>query len=290
MQSLQRALLPLAVTSYFIYPITALAGTKYFMVFGDSYSTTGSWFPGNKPSASNPIGNPSMPGHTTSGGLNWVGQVTSQLNNSLILTYDFAVTGATTDKQLVDTYASDCFDDQVDTFHSSLARKPSYAPWTPGNTLAAVWIGINDVGENFWDRRPTPIDTILDRYFELLHTLYGDGVRKFVLLTIPSPVMIGQSEKDLKQLRSDIDTYNSDIAQRLAAFKSAHSGVTARVFDTGPYFEVAMNDPEAYGAPDATCINSDGVSCLWHDNYHPGLAIHELVAQGFVDALTGWFF
>ncbi|RYP12958.1 hypothetical protein DL767_010984 [Monosporascus sp. MG133] len=294
MQSLRRALLPLAVASSFISPITAQAGTKYFMVFGDSYSTTGSWFPGDKPSASNPIGNPSMPGQTTSGGLNWVGQVTSKLNNSLILTYDFAVTGATTDKELVDTYASHCFDDQVDTFHSNLASKPSYAPWTPKNTLAAVWIGINDVGENFWDRKPAPIDTILDRYFELLQILFNDGVRNFVLLTIPpfdrAPVMIGQSQIDLKQLRSDINTYNSDIAQRLAAFKSANRGVTAQVFNTAPYFEVAMNNPKAYGAPDATCINWDGVSCLWHDNYHPGLAIHKLVAQGFVDALTGSFF
>ncbi|RYO74218.1 hypothetical protein DL766_002965 [Monosporascus sp. MC13-8B] len=273
MQSLRRALLPLAVAFSFISPSTAQAGTKYFMVFGDSYSTTGSWFPGDKPSARNPIGNPSMPGQTTSGGLNWVGQVTSKLNNSLILTYDFAVTGATTDKELVDTYASDCFDDQVGTFHSNLARKPSYAPWTPKNTLAAVWIGINDVGENFWDRKPAPIGIILDRYFELLQTLYDDGIRNLVLLTIPHIV-----------------TYNSDISRRLAAFKSANRGVTAQVFDTAPYFEVAMNNPKAYGARDATCVNSDGVSCLWHDNYHPGLAIHKLVAQGFVKTLTGSFF
>lgn len=100
--------------------------------------------------------------------------------------------------------------------------------------------------------------------------------------------MIGQSETDLAQLRSDIDEYNAQIAERLATFKSANSGTTGQVFDTAPYFEAAINDPAAYGAPDATCYNSDGVSCLWYDNYHPGQAIHKLLAQGLGDALSGF--
>lgn len=137
-----------------------------------------------------------MPGQTTSGGLNWVGQVASKLNTTLVLTYDFAVSGATTDKELVDTYASACYDDQVDTFHSNLASKPSYAPWTAESALAAVWVGINDVGENFWDRTATPIDAILDRYFELLQVLYDDGIRNFVLLTIPRTAATQREDED----------------------------------------------------------------------------------------------
>lgn len=152
---------------------------------GDSYSTTGSWIGGDKPSASNPIGNPSLPGTTTTGGLNWVGQTVSKLNTSLILAYDFAVSGAVTDSAIVDGYASYNFDDQVGLFDTYLASKPDYAPWTSTNTLVAVWFGINDVGESFWDYEATPLDAVMDRYFELLQTLFDDGVTKFALFTIP---------------------------------------------------------------------------------------------------------
>lgn len=100
--------------------------------------------------------------------------------------------------------------------------------------------------------------------------------------------MIGQAETNLAQLRSDIDGYNAQISERLTAFKGANSGTTGQVFDTASYFETAIKDPAAYGAPDATCTNSDGVSCLWYDTYHPGQAIHELVAQGLGDALSGF--
>ncbi|KAH8203804.1 hypothetical protein TruAng_001981 [Truncatella angustata] len=274
---------------------SATSGTKYLMVFGDSYSTTGSWIGGDKPSASNPIGNPGLPGTTTSGGLNWVGQTVSKLNTSLVLAYDFAVSGAVTDSAIVDGYASYNFDDQVGLFQTYLSSKPSYATWTSSNTLVAVWFGINDVGESFWDYKATPIAAVMDRYFGLLQTLYDDGVTKFALFTIPpfdqAPVMIGQTTDRLNDLRSNITAYNAALGTRLATFKAANSGVTAQVFNTTPSFETVLKNPTAYGASsDLTCYNSDGTSCVWYDNYHPGQAIQKLVGQAFVSAFGGTFF
>ena len=80
--------------------------------------------------------------------------------------------------------------------------------------------------------------------------------------------------------------YNSLLSSALSSFKSANSGVNAYLYDTTTPFMTAINNPTAYGASSATCYNSDGVSCLWWNNYHPGQAIHNLVAQG-VAALTG---
>jgi hypothetical protein len=156
---------------------------------GDSYSTTNSWAGGTAPSASNPIGNPSFPGQTTSGGLNWVGQTIARQNSSLVFAYDLAVTGATTDKDIVDTYAQYNFDDQVETLFATYLAGGNGSPPTwgsdVGKVLAAVWFGINDVGEPFWDGISAPINTILDRYFGLLGQLYVSGLRNYVLFTIP---------------------------------------------------------------------------------------------------------
>ncbi|TGJ84307.1 hypothetical protein E0Z10_g4460 [Xylaria hypoxylon] len=265
------------------------AAAKYLLVFGDSYSTTNSWAGGTAPSASNPIGNPSFPGQTTSAGLNWVGQAIAKQNTSLIFAYDFAVTGATTDKEIVDTYAQYNFDDQVETLFSTYLSG-SAVPWkSAADVLVAVWCGINDVGEPFWDGISSPIDTILDRYFGLLDTLYAKGLRNYVLFTVPpfdrAPAIIYESATRVASLHSDIQTYNTKLATRLSKFKSAHTDVTAQIFDTTPTFKTILDNPTAYGAPDATCVNGNGKSCLWADTYHPGLVIHEYLAKALVKAV-----
>ncbi|KAI8167001.1 Acetylesterase [Colletotrichum sp. SAR 10_70] len=270
-----------------VTPRQANSSSKSLIVLssGDSYSTVGFWPGGTLPAAGNPLGNPALPGQTTSSGLNWVGHLTSTLNTSQILTYDFAVTGATTDKDIVDTYAQYCVDDQVDQYKQYV----SAAVTDKANALVAVWIGINDVGEPFWDKESAPVAKIMDRYFELLQTLADDGLKNFVLLSVPPfsdqiPAMIGQSETDLQRLRDDISSYNSELTTRLATFKSANSGVKGLVFDTKPSFDTVVENFAQYGAKDATCYGSS--DCIWADNYHAGLAIHKLLAQNLVKGVA----
>jgi hypothetical protein len=97
-----------------------------------------------------------------------------------VLTYDFAVTGATVDKEIVETYAQYCVDDQVAQYKEYVTDKLSGA-----ETLVAVWIGINDLGEPFWKKSAAPVKKTMDRYFELLETLTQTGLKKFALLTVP---------------------------------------------------------------------------------------------------------
>ncbi|KAK2046198.1 GDSL-like Lipase/Acylhydrolase [Colletotrichum somersetense] len=281
------ASLSLSFASPTPYVSSRQTAPKNLVVFGDSYSTVGFWPGGTLPAAGNPLGNPALPGQTTSNGLNWVGYLTSTLNTSLVLTYDFAVTGATTDKQIVDTYAQYCVDDQVSQYTQYVSSKINKA-----NTLVAVWIGINDVGEPFWDRQAAPVAKVMDRYFQLLQTLVNDGLKNFVLLTVPPfsdqiPAMIGQPETDLVRLRSDIASYNQELKDRFAALKSSKSGVKGIIFDTKPSFDLVVKNFAEYGARDATCYDSR--DCLWTDNYHAGLAIHKLLAENLVKAVSGNF-
>lgn len=155
---------------------------------GDSYSQTGFNVSSTKPSASNPLGNPPLPGWTASGGLNWVGFLASQFNRSTLLTYNFAYGGATTDAALVTPYAPTVlsFVDQVTQFSDSIASHPSYAPWTAANTLVGVWIGVNDVGNSYWTANETVLlGKVMDRYFQQLQIVYNAGARNFVLLSVP---------------------------------------------------------------------------------------------------------
>jgi phospholipase/lecithinase/hemolysin len=160
---------------------------KFLITFGDSYSQTGFDITGTKPSTSNPLGNPPLPGWTASGGLNWVGFLASQYNTSTLLVYNFAYGGATTNASIVEPYREDVlsFIDQVSLFSGSIASKPSYAPWGD-NALFGVWMGVNDVGNSWWKEDYEEIlERVMDSYFGQLQVLYNAGARNFVLLTVP---------------------------------------------------------------------------------------------------------
>jgi hypothetical protein len=112
----------------------------------------------------------------------------TKFNASLVLSYDLANGGATTDANLVAPYASTVlsFVDQANEFSTSLASKPIWAPWTAETALVGVWMGVNDVGNSFWLSNVTDvIDAVVTRYFEQLQVTYNAGVRNFVLLSVP---------------------------------------------------------------------------------------------------------
>lgn len=211
--------------------------------------------------------------------------------------------------------------DQVSQFSGSIASHPSYAPWTAADTLVGVWIGVNDVGNSYWTANETVLlGKIMDRYFAQLQIAYDAGARNFVLLSVPrtgplgllplffsyplanlelltkvtaidkTPMMLAQSADARTLEAAVIAEYNALLASRLAAFSAANPGVTAKVVDTSVPFNAAIDNPTAYGAPDATCFNADGNSCLWFNDYHPGVAINKLVAQAVADAWRGSFF
>lgn len=105
-----------------------------------------------------------------------------------------------------------------------------------------------------------------------------------------APVFDSYTTSGLSSLIDNIETYNEALVSNFATFKSSYSGVTGIVYNTTDAFFTVIDNPTAYGASsDTTCMNTDGTSCVWYDNYHPGQAIQKLVAKGLVSALSGIF-
>ena len=78
--------------------------------------------------------------------------LTTEYNKSLLLTYNYAYSGATIDESLVPPVVSIAsVKDQVQEFMAQAAGMPAAAPWTAENAMFSVWIGINDIGMTFDD-------------------------------------------------------------------------------------------------------------------------------------------
>ncbi|CAO2655906.1 Nn.00g047090.m01.CDS01 [Neocucurbitaria sp. VM-36] len=289
---------------------------KHFFVFGDSYTQTGFDVNGTQPSPSNPFGNPTYPGWTSSNGPNWVGFLTTTYNASALLTYNLAYGGATVDSALVTPYAPTVLSlkDQVTTeFLPTYGSHPSSAPWTSSSSLFAFFIGINDVGNSWWLNNATLYDAIFSEYESLLDQVYETGARNFLFLSTPpvnlAPLTLSQNDDGYATENEGkvILDWNKRLSGLVAGFKGKKEGVTAFVHDTWGVFNAVIEDPKTFeqtaglknvtgyckayanGTPtwytkDDTCdypVNE----YLWLNELHPTFPIHNATAASIAKLL-----
>ncbi|KAL2863830.1 SGNH/GDSL hydrolase family protein [Aspergillus lucknowensis] len=259
------------------------SNTTYFFTLGNSYTQTGFSTTGEQPSPSNPMGNPPLGTGTTTGGANWVGYLTTEQNASLVLSYNLAIGGATIDDALVASYAGDLVQ-QVDTFEQTYSSKPESAPWTSGNAVFGFWIGINDIGNAYYNTDAnTFVPQLMDRLGSLVQQIIDAGGRKFLFLNVPptsrSPMFIAQGEAVMEQHAAYVEVYNQQLESLATSLNSNATGVTAIVYDSWTFMTAVLDDPTEYGFPDATCINPDGISCVWWNDYHPSAKYQQLQAE-----------
>ncbi|EYE94848.1 SGNH/GDSL hydrolase family protein [Aspergillus ruber CBS 135680] len=266
----------------------------YFFTFGNSYTDT--TFSPNKtaPSASNPMGNPSLGTGTTAGGTNWVGYLTATQNASLVLSYNLAVGGATIDNTLVSGNPKDLVS-QFDVFQSTYADKDA-AGWTGENAIFAVWIGINDIGNAYSNTdAETFTSKLIARYRSLVEKIYRDGGRKFLFLNVPAvsrtPEIQSQGKEAAKSHAKYLSVFNENVESMVKNFTTSHKDTTTVLYDSWSFMTKVLDKPQSYGFPNATCVNDDGHSCIWWNSYHPTSKYHQLQAddmKAHLEPLGAW--
>ncbi|KAF7966558.1 hypothetical protein HWV62_37883 [Athelia sp. TMB] len=227
---------------------TGPATPNYWFSFGDSYSTTGFSPSGTLPAPGNPLGNPAYPGNTGAGGSNWVDVCTTVYNASLLLTWNYAYSGATVDAALVAPYYPTTLSlkDQVGEFLAGVA-----APWTPADALFSVWIGINDLGYSYYwtnGSRSTFADVLLDAEFGLVEKL-----------------MLASPASNQTLLRIVTDEFNKKLAEKVDAFEVEHPDfVQSSVYfwDAHAVFTDILDDLPKYGF-DADPTAYGGANDFW---------------------------
>lgn len=72
--------------------------------------------------------------------------------------------------------------DQVKQFSGSIAKNP---PWTAEESLFAIWMGVNDVGNSYGQNDAVLLGRIQEDYFKQVEVLYQAGARNFAFLSVP---------------------------------------------------------------------------------------------------------
>ncbi|KAH7135395.1 hypothetical protein B0J11DRAFT_158558 [Dendryphion nanum] len=288
---------------------------KNLFIFGDSYTQTGFTPTGSAPSPSNPLGNPNYPGWTSSNGPNWVGFLTTTYNASLVYTYNLAYGGATVDSALVTPYAPTVLSlkNQVEDLYipNYGAGTASGRKWTAQDSLFAVWIGINDVGNTWWLNNATLYDAIFAEYTSLLTKLYDTGARNFLLLNVPpinqAPLTLKNGPDVVEAEGNVILDWNRRTAALAKKFQAEKKGTKAWVFDTWALYMSVLGDVSTWdqtkglknvtgfcdkyanGAPtwytkDPDCAYAVN-EYFWLNDLHPTFPVHNATAKGVADFL-----
>jgi len=281
--------------------------TEYMFVFGDSYTTDGY-------NISAGINSPN-PGDTSSNGPNWVEALTETYNQTNVKVFNLASGGATIDAALVPPYLPTVLSvvDQVTQFNEYLASKPVGAEWSSSNSLFAIWIGINDVGNSVGWTNITQFefyDTLMTRLFGQVEDLYSKGARSFMFITVPptdrAPEFIEQGEVASAQMATDISNYNTQLTQSVRKFQASHKDLQqVVVFNSQPIFNTLLDEWETFGFVNITgycaayengtptqTYQVDGCapvsSYFWLNTLHPLFTVHNILAKAMSSALSGY--
>lgn len=168
-------------------------------------------------------------------------------------TYNLAYGGATVDSDLVPPYESTVISmkEQVEDFVlPTYGAKPESAPWTGDNSLFAFWIGINDVGNSYWEEYDTLYDNIFDIYLDLVDQIRQAGGQNFLFINVPpvdlAPLTAEQGEDSQALEAGAIEAFNSRIDDLATGVQSTYDDVRVFQFDSHALFAEVLADPTSH--------------------------------------------
>ncbi|KAJ4252469.1 hypothetical protein NW762_011070 [Fusarium torreyae] len=240
------------------------------------------------PRAENPIGNPELPGNTSSGGQNWVMYMATEFNTTLTLAYIFARSAAVVDAEIIPSRKSSAFSfaQQIVHFKDAIGHRPHYAAWTAKSIVAIIWFGFNDLRKvSNMKGEGRLLEAANRRIFELSEILYDNGIRNFVFIEVP-PKQLFPSHQARKANDTDhkyetvsyaINRWNSLLRQNTILFQETHPNAHVTYVEVWDIFYEAFLHPQSLGVWNSTCLDPSGQNCLWTNGAHPGEKIHRLI-------------
>jgi phospholipase/lecithinase/hemolysin len=292
---------------------SGLRKLENLVTFGDSWTDSGrmSYFiahKGEAPPAGVPV--PEIKA-TASGGLAW-GQFVAKATGAAYQNY--GISGATVSNKIVSRYFDLIGQDfpsileyQIPAFEADIASGTLYENRAADNTVYAIWIGTNDLGENAMltnDNAPgTTLTSFVEGVWKTIDHVHAAGGRHIVLLNAaplelaplykasfpgpnkPTPKIAAEIENKILQFTSSVNTMFEYGVPFQLLIQKRWPGASISIFDTNTLLRDIFNNPADYLEAPA---DSSGIynvwdpvagvdnkstlplaSFMWHDPLHP---------------------
>ncbi|KAL8278647.1 hypothetical protein RQP46_008939 [Phenoliferia psychrophenolica] len=284
-----------------------LGGVDFIFSFGDSWSATG-WDParGLSPVVGQLV-------ETSSGGNTWI-QYLAASTNAPNTWYDFAAYGAVLDNDIVrwnETQPPSVVE-QVASFKQYFTPGSSKVPWSSGDTLFTVFIGVNDVGATLLSEQDFPplVPKIFEQYQAQVGKLYAMGARRFLIMNVPptenTPEVKSYGPAAVEAFATNITLFNAALSTFVGNIPSLYPGAVVTLFDTHALLTTILSDVAAFGlepsVKDEFCLLYSFIrdhpsivleyckfplsKYVWYDHYHPTFTIHKILADPASDLMS----
>ncbi|EMD32721.1 hypothetical protein CERSUDRAFT_118464 [Gelatoporia subvermispora B] len=249
-----------------------LDNIRYFIIFGDSYSSVGYSSSSPHPTEEEPLG-VEFPGGedtwTTEGEPNWVGYLVSKhlagrAAGRRPIVFDYAVGGST---------LPDVRSQIHEEFLPTAGKKPNWASWSAEDSLFVTWVGINDCAFIMGEKTHKVVTDLFDEQ----EYLYNTGARNFLFIDLPPLARTPSSHVNLEEYTPAYVFWNNHLKDAVAAFSSAHPDATVMLFSSWETFTRVLDDPQKHGFKPNQVRKPYGQ--IWMDYLHPTSAMHEWVAK-----------
>ncbi|KAJ5655183.1 hypothetical protein N7507_007133 [Penicillium longicatenatum] len=137
-------------------------------------------------------------------------------------------------------------------------------------TLVAVWIGINDVGDSakYAVDFPTFYANLTNTLFSSIDTLYDLGYRSYLIMNLP-PMDRDPSNVDSSYPTPNVTQlawYNAALTERAGKFGAEKRDVEIRVFDAHARLSWILDHPSEFGIVNTTgyCTGYDQPDIAWN--------------------------
>ncbi|KAK2754857.1 hypothetical protein FQN54_006750 [Arachnomyces sp. PD_36] len=304
--------------------------TTALLAFGDSYTyvegthgrVNGSFIGSEIDFAYTPEeleGNKILVNHTSAEGANWVEFLTGCYEGSPAdctgggqrPLWDFAFGGADVSAEHLPLHHNDTLDldRQVEQY---ITYAHPVLELDTGNTLVAIWIGINDVNDSqdLDVSFPDFYRLIISTLFESISDLHDLGFRNFMFLSIspldrtPSSLEAIADGEEPSPSTEQLKLWNSVLKEAGEEFGESHPKTTVLSFDAYGALNDIIDHAEEYGienvsefceaydAPDID-TNYEEYGCLplskyfWYNSGHIGSTAHQALAGKITQFLGG---
>ena len=196
--------------------------------------------------------NVGWPWGTQVGSANYVEYLTTKYNRSLVLTYNFAWAGATTDNHIDNSpFGSIDFREQVQTqFLPNFGKDQIFRSWKADNSLFIIFFGINDIA--MFKNKPNASDYVLPvlrSYENATEVLYDAGARNFLFIDVPA---IDRSpSSDIQQVTAQqtatcVQAFNTALQQYTKTFIKRHSDAAVFLLEAYVLTTKVLDNPRNY--------------------------------------------
>lgn len=126
------------------------------------------------------------------------------------------------------------------------------AQWTGSNSVFAVWIGINDIGNSYYNG-VNATDALNAKIFAVISTLtdqiYAAGGRNYVFINVPpldrTPLIVPQGASAVALSKADVAAWNQKVVDFAKTLKTK-GDTNVWVYDSNKSFGDVIDNPSSH--------------------------------------------